>query len=192
MRLLLAGGGTGGHLFPAVALAEQLRLEDPDSAVLFVGTERGLEKQIVPQNNYKLELIEVSGLKRVGWWRTILGLFRLPWALWQSLRILQRFKPDVVLGVGGYASGPVVLAAKMSGVLTAVQEQNAMPGFTNRLLGRLVEVVFTAFPEAGRFFPRRKVQMLGNPIRRSLLDNYLQNSVLHDEFNLLVFGGSQG
>lgn len=193
MRVLIAGGGTGGHLFPGIALAEEIVTRNPKrNDVLFVGTERGLEAKIVPQNNFKLELIEVSGLKRVGLRGLIKGLLAVPRAVLQSLRILRGYKPDVVVGVGGYASGPVVLAAWLLGLPTAVQEQNAFPGFTNRVLSKIAQVVFTAFPEAERHFPRKKVQMLGNPIRRQLLDNFLKSTVPHEKFNLLVFGGSQG
>lgn len=193
MKLVIAGGGTGGHLFPGIALAEELLTRAPNRHdVLFVGTEKGLEARVVPQNGLKLELIKVSGLKRVGLWGLLKGLFAVPRAILQSMGILRRFKPDVVVGVGGYASGPVVLAAWLMGIPTAVQEQNAYPGFTNRTLAHFAKVVLTAFPEAGRHFPRRKVQLLGNPIRRQLLDNYLKNSVPHEKFNLLVFGGSQG
>ncbi|HEY3447316.1 MAG TPA: undecaprenyldiphospho-muramoylpentapeptide beta-N-acetylglucosaminyltransferase [Myxococcales bacterium] len=193
MRVLIAGGGTGGHLFPGIALAEEIVTRDPKhNDVLFVGTAKGLEAKVVPQNNFKLELIEVSGLKRVGLASFFKGLLAIPRALLQSLAILRRYRPEVVVGVGGYASGPVVLAAWLTGIPTAVQEQNAYPGFTNRVLSKFAKAVFTAFPGAERHFPKRKVQMLGNPIRRQLLDNYLKNSVPHEKFNLLVFGGSQG
>ncbi len=193
MKMLIAGGGTGGHLFPGIALAEELLTRQPNrNDVLFVGTAQGIEAKVVPQNNLKLELIEVSGLKRVGFLKRLKGLFRLPKAVWRSVQILRSYKPDVVVGVGGYASGPVVLAAWLMRIPTAVQEQNALPGFTNRVLSKLVDVVFTAFPEAEQQFPKKKVQMLGNPIRRALLDNYLMESVRHEKFNLLVFGGSQG
>ena len=193
MKMLVAGGGTGGHLFPGIALAEELLTRQPNrNDVLFVGTAQGLEAKVVPQNGLKLELIEVSGLKRVGFLKRLKGLLRLPGAILRSVQILRSYRPDVVVGVGGYASGPVVLAAWLLRVPTAVQEQNALPGFTNRVLGHFVDVVLTAFPEAARHFPRRKVQMLGNPIRRALLDNFLMDSVTHEKFSLLVFGGSQG
>jgi UDP-N-acetylglucosamine--N-acetylmuramyl-(pentapeptide) pyrophosphoryl-undecaprenol N-acetylglucosamine transferase len=192
VRVLIAGGGTGGHLFPGIALAEEVTTRHPSNDVLFVGTDRGLEAKIVPQSGFKLELIEVAGLKRVGLGKLLRSLLLLPRALLRSFEILGQYKPDVVIGVGGYASGPVVLAAFLSGIPTAVQEQNALPGFTNRVLGKLVKVVFTAFPEAERHFPRKKIQMLGNPIRRALMDNFLKNTTPHEKFNLLVFGGSQG
>src|SRR5258708_728179 len=120
------------------------------------------------------------------------GLFRLPRSFAQSIRILRRFDPDVVVGVGGYSSGPLVLAAWMMRIPTAVQEQNALPGFTNRVLGILVDAVFIAFPEAQAGFPVRKTHLLGNPIRRAFLDNYLHTKVPTDRLSIFVTGGSQG
>jgi UDP-N-acetylglucosamine--N-acetylmuramyl-(pentapeptide) pyrophosphoryl-undecaprenol N-acetylglucosamine transferase len=193
MRVLIAGGGTGGHLFPGIALAEEVLTRAPNRHdVLFVGTARGLEAKVVPALGYKLELIPVAGLKNVGAARLVRALLLLPAAFLRSLRILQRYRPDVVVGVGGYASGPVVIAAWLLRVPTAIQEQNAYPGLTNRLLGRVAAHIFTAFPEAKKHFPQAKVLQLGNPIRRQLLDNYLVSSVPHERFRLLVFGGSQG
>ena len=192
MRMLIAGGGTGGHLFPGIALAEEVITRHPKNEVMFVGTRRGLEARVVPECGYRLELITARGLKGVGPVRMLLGLIALPLAFFESWRILMRYRPDVVVGVGGYASGPVVLAAKLQGVPTAVQEQNAFPGLTNRILGRLVRIVFVAFDESRRYFPASKVQLIGNPIRRMLLDNYLRSHRAHDKFTLLVFGGSQG
>ncbi len=193
MRLLVAGGGTGGHVFPGIALAEEVVTRHPKNDVVFVGTARGLEASVVPIAGYPIELIDVRGLKGKGIGSVLSGLFRLPRAFIQSWRVLRKWKPDVVVGVGGYASGPVVLAARLMGIPTAVQEQNAVAGLTNRLLGRFVEAAFTAFPEAGRHFPSRKVQQLGNPIRRALLENYMRPvSKRDDRLRLLVFGGSQG
>ncbi len=170
MRLLIAGGGTGGHLFPGVAVAEELRLREPPSVVRFVGTERGIEARVLPELGWELELIEVSGLKTVGILGAIRGALRIPGALWQSRRILKRFRPDVVLGVGGYASGPVVLAARLMGIPTAICEQNSIPGFTNKILGKLARGIFLAFEETRRFFKPAKIIMSGNPVRRGLLD----------------------
>ena len=193
MRLLVAGGGTGGHVFPGIALAEEVVTRHPKNDVVFVGTARGLEASVVPIAGYPIELIDVRGLKGKGIGPVLAGLLRLPRAFVQSWRVLRKWKPDVVVGVGGYASGPVVLAARLMGIPTAVQEQNAVAGLTNRLLGRVVQAAFTAFPEAGRHFPRGRVQQLGNPIRRQLLDNYLLPVSKRDQrLGVLVFGGSQG
>jgi len=192
MKWLIAGGGTGGHLFPGIALAEEVITRHPDNQVLFVGTQHGLESTIVPREGFRLETIDVTGLKGKGIFRLLAGLFRLPRAFWQSWRILSREKPSVVVGVGGYASGPMVLAAALRGIPTAVQEQNALPGMTNRILGRFVDAVFIAFKEARDHFPKRKTHLLGNPIRRKLLDNFLRPREATGRFTLLVTGGSQG
>lgn len=192
MRVLIAGGGTGGHLFPGIALAEEVVTRNPKNEAIFVGTERGLEARVVPASGFPLEKISVRGLKGMGFGRLLRGLLTLPVAFFQSWSILRRQRPDVVVGVGGYASGPVVLAAWMQRIPTLVQEQNALPGLTNKILGRLVRCVFIAFEEARAFFPRKKVQLIGNPIRRKLMDNYLRSRVQHPGFTVLVFGGSQG
>ncbi|HEX9398892.1 MAG TPA: undecaprenyldiphospho-muramoylpentapeptide beta-N-acetylglucosaminyltransferase [Anaeromyxobacter sp.] len=192
MRMLVAGGGTGGHVFPGIALAEEVVTRHPGNDVVFVGTARGLEATVVPKAGFPIELIEVRGLKGKGLVDSLRNLLLLPVALWQSVQILRRWRPDVVVGVGGYASGPVVLAAWLLRIPTAVQEQNAAAGVTNRLLGRIVQAAFTAFPEAAHHFPRHKVYQLGNPIRRTLMENFMRPEARHAGPRLLVFGGSQG
>jgi UDP-N-acetylglucosamine--N-acetylmuramyl-(pentapeptide) pyrophosphoryl-undecaprenol N-acetylglucosamine transferase len=168
MKLLIAGGGTGGHLFPGVAIAEELKARDPSAQVRFVGTARGIEARVLPELGWDLALIEVSGLKTVGGWGKLKGVLRLPKALWQARRAVKAFRPDAVIGVGGYASGPVVLMARLNGRPTAICEQNSIPGMTNKLLGRVVRRVFLAFDESRRFFKAAKVVMSGNPVRREL------------------------
>ena len=192
MRLLVAGGGTGGHLFPGLALGEEVRTRHPRNDVLFVGSARGIEVREVPKAGYPLELIDIGPLKRLGFSGLLRGLFRVPVALAQSRTILKKFDPDVVVGVGGYASGPVVMAAFLMGIPTAVQEQNALPGFTNKLLGRLVRAVFIAFEEARASFPASRTHLLGNPIRRAFLDNYLHTKAPEERLSLVVTCGSQG
>jgi UDP-N-acetylglucosamine--N-acetylmuramyl-(pentapeptide) pyrophosphoryl-undecaprenol N-acetylglucosamine transferase len=194
VRLLIAGGGTGGHLFPGIALADEA-VGRGDGEVLFVGTSRGIETRVVPAAGYPLETLEVSGLARMGLWGTLRGLVRLPLALARSFAILRKFRPDVVVGVGGYASGPMVLAAALFGYPTAIQEQNSVPGITNRILGRLVRVVFTAFDEAARFLPARKIERLGNPARKAIvagLESLQTSSPSEGRLHILVVGGSQG
>jgi UDP-N-acetylglucosamine--N-acetylmuramyl-(pentapeptide) pyrophosphoryl-undecaprenol N-acetylglucosamine transferase len=192
VRLLIAGGGTGGHVFPGMALAEEVVGRHPDNDVVFVGTARGLEARVVPEAGFPIELIEVRGLKGKGILALLANLLLLPRAFVQCWRVLRKWQPDLVVGVGGYASGPAVLTAWAMRIPTALQEQNAAAGFTNRVLGHFVQATFTAFPEAGSYFPRRKVAQLGNPIRRQLMDNYMRPSQAHDKLRLLVFGGSQG
>ena len=194
VRLLIAGGGTGGHLFPGVAIAEELRARDPDAAVRFVGTERGIEARVLPELGWELTKIEVSGLKTVGKLGALRGLFRLPRALWQARRALKEFAPDAVIGVGGYASGPVVLMAKLRGIPTAICEQNSIPGLTNKLLGRWVRKVFLSFAESKRFFKDKKIVMSGNPVRRDLLQRLLAVTAPTPSptVHVLVSGGSLG
>jgi UDP-N-acetylglucosamine--N-acetylmuramyl-(pentapeptide) pyrophosphoryl-undecaprenol N-acetylglucosamine transferase len=202
MRLIIAGGGTGGHLFPGVALAEELRSRDPDAAVRFVGTARGIEARVLPGLGWELVLIEVSGLKTVGALGALRGLVRLPRALLQARRVVREFGPDVVVGVGGYASGPVVLMARLMGVRTAILEQNSLPGLANKILGRFVHAVFLAFAETRRFFKADKILMTGNPIRRDIrlaleaagraTSDASSTSGSASPLRLFVFGGSQG
>ncbi|MBP6634167.1 MAG: undecaprenyldiphospho-muramoylpentapeptide beta-N-acetylglucosaminyltransferase [Kofleriaceae bacterium] len=194
-RLLVAGGGTGGHLFPGVAVAEELRARQPEAPVLFVGTSRGIEARVLPELGWDLALIEVSGLKTVGALGALRGLFRLPRALWQARRTLKAFKPDAVIGVGGYASGPVVLMARLRGIPTAVCEQNSIPGLTNKILGRLVRRVFVAFADSARFFKARKVVVAGNPVRRDLVARLSAPAPAAEPerpLAVLVSGGSLG
>ena len=189
MRIVIAGGGTGGHLFPGVALAEELRTRGHE--VTFVGTARGIESRVLPALGWPLELIEVSGLKGQGLAAKARGAAQIPGALVQSNAILQRLSPALVVGVGGYASGPVVLRAALRGIPTAILEQNSVPGITNRLLGRVVKLVCGAFPGAARFFPAKKYRLLGNPVREKVRAA-LASTAATTPRALLVVGGSQG
>ena len=191
LRLLVAGGGTGGHLYPGIAVAEEVKTATGGEAV-FVGTARGLETRLVPAAGFPLELVTVSGLKRMGLRGLLRGLTRLPGAFIESARILRRHNPDVVLGVGGYASGPLVFAAALLGYPTAIQEQNSQPGFSNRVLGKLVRRVFVAFDDAAARFAGRKVRRVGNPVRRSFLDRVAAGAPTEDGRAVVILGGSQG
>jgi UDP-N-acetylglucosamine--N-acetylmuramyl-(pentapeptide) pyrophosphoryl-undecaprenol N-acetylglucosamine transferase len=196
LRVMIAGGGTGGHLFPGIALAEQVVAAGGE--VRFVGTERGIEARAVPEHGYGLDLIEVSGIKGRGLKGLIAGLLRLPRAWLQSRRIIRRFNPDVVVGVGGYASGPIVATAALMRRPTAILEQNSVPGVTNRILGKLVRRVFATFPDERGYFPARKLVVAGNPIRAELIERleHARETVdVADQTRpprLFVFGGSQG
>ncbi|MFO0746465.1 MAG: undecaprenyldiphospho-muramoylpentapeptide beta-N-acetylglucosaminyltransferase [Myxococcota bacterium] len=200
--VVIAGGGTGGHVFPGVAVAEEVRRRNPDAKVAFVGTTRGLEAKIIPALGYALETITVSRLKGGGVWAKVKGLFRLPVAIFQSWRILRRWKPEVVLGVGGYASGPVLIAGWLTFRRTAVQEQNATPGMTNRWLGKIVRRVLLGFVGAERHFPKKKTTFTGNPIRAALAERLAATAATATGsgagdakatgLSVLVFGGSQG
>jgi UDP-N-acetylglucosamine--N-acetylmuramyl-(pentapeptide) pyrophosphoryl-undecaprenol N-acetylglucosamine transferase len=195
MKLVIAGGGTGGHLFPGVAIAEELREREPTAEITFVGTKRGIEARVLPELGWPLELIEVSGLKTVGVMGALRGLFRLPKAWWQARALLKRLQPDAVIGVGGYASGPVVLAAKLRGIPTAICEQNSIPGLTNKILGRLVRRVFLSFETSKPFFAPAKIVMAGNPVRRELLARLQVRGhagASDGRIHVLVSGGSLG
>ncbi len=192
LRLLIAGGGTGGHLFPGIALAEAAVARGEGHQILFVGTRRGVEAEAVPRAGFPIEFIEVGALKgrgALGWLRGLLGI---PRALWQSRRILRAFRPDLVIGVGGYASGPVLLCAWLQRRPTVVLEQNALPGFTNRVLGRLVRRAYVSFPQSLEHFPRGRAVLAGNPVRRNLVESLREAPQAPAGTGLLVFGGSQG
>lgn len=189
MKMLLAGGGTGGHLFPAIALAEQLKYEEPQSEILFVGTERGLESRMLPELGWPLEKIEMSGWAGLGYGGKLKVLGKLMKSFGQSRTILQEFRPDVVVGVGGYASVPVLLAAKTMGIPYLVHEQNAWPGLANRLLGRWAKRVCLSFDEADRAFHRSATVLTGNPVRSAMESC---PNIEEGRNCLLIFGGSQG
>lgn len=192
MRVLIAGGGTGGHLYPGVALAEEITTRQKGNHVLFVGTTRGIEARVIPPLGYPIEYVDVVGLKGKGLLGLLRGLVQVPIALVQSIRILRSFKPEVAIGVGGYASGPLMLAAWLMRIPTAILEQNTVPGITNRVLSRFVDAVYVMFESSATRFPAKKVMALGNPIRRQLLDNFLHSKIENVKFNILVLGGSQG
>jgi UDP-N-acetylglucosamine--N-acetylmuramyl-(pentapeptide) pyrophosphoryl-undecaprenol N-acetylglucosamine transferase len=189
MRILIAAGGTGGHIFPGVAIAREFKRRDPSARILFVGTARGLETKIVPREGFELELITVGALKGVSIFERIKSLIWLPVSFVAALRILRRFKPDVVIGVGGYSSGPTLLMAALLRVPTMVVEPNAMPGFTNRALARFVDAAALSFADAQQYFGDRGV-VTGNPVRVDFAR--LPRKMRGERLNVLIFGGSQG
>ncbi len=187
MRAILAGGGTGGHVIPAIAIAQQLR-KDYAAEVMFVGTARGIENRLVPAAGFALKLVQVGALNRVDLKTRLRTVFDLPRAVWDSRRILSEFRPDVVIGVGGYASGPAVLAAILYRVPTLVFEPNFVPGFANRLVAPLVSAAAVHFAETGRYF--RHCEVTGVPVREAFFQ--IANHDSAGPKTLLVFGGSQG
>ena len=210
MRVLIAGGGTGGHLYPGIALARELRRRDPSSQVSFVGTAQGIEARVVPREGFELDLIHVTGLKGMSRLERTIGFGLLPIAALDSWRVLARRRPDVVVGVGGFASGPVLAIAALLGYPTMLLEQNAHPGITNRLLARLVRAAAVNFEAALIYFPRTGF-VAGNPVRPEFFP--ADNEELNDPFDsadsargvslaqgrsqphagrVLIFGGSQG
>jgi UDP-N-acetylglucosamine--N-acetylmuramyl-(pentapeptide) pyrophosphoryl-undecaprenol N-acetylglucosamine transferase len=192
VNVLIAGGGTGGHLFPGVAIAEEFRRRNGANNVLFIGTKRGLEARMLTEIGFALETLEVEGIKGRGIARSLAALLKIPRSLIQSRRIIRGFEPDVVIGVGGYASGPAVLAARFMGVPTAIAEQNAIPGETNRILGRFADRIFVSFPETTRWFRKDRARVTGNPIRAAIAAAKKRERKPGEPFGLLIFGGSQG
>ena len=193
MKVLIAGGGTGGHLFPALAVAEAFRERDPENRIVFAGSQRGLENSLLAREGYELRVIEVAALKGKGIGGKLKSLLAIPKCLWQSWRLLRSVQPAFVLGVGGYASGPVLLTAWAMGFRTAIHEQNSFPGLSNRILGKFVDRVFISFENSGAHFPRRKTVLAGNPVRKKLQRAKEDSREPGEkEFTLFVFGGSQG
>jgi UDP-N-acetylglucosamine--N-acetylmuramyl-(pentapeptide) pyrophosphoryl-undecaprenol N-acetylglucosamine transferase len=193
MRIVIAGGGTGGHLFPGIALAEALR--ERGHEVHFVGTAQGLEARLLPEQGWPLTLIHARGLARVSLAARLRFLAEAPRSVADAVAVLLRLRPDRVVGVGGYASGPVVLLAALAGLPTVVLEQNSVPGVTNRLLGRVVDHVVTSFPASEAAFPPAKVRPLGNPVRRSIVAALCEAGAARaaaGPLRLLVLGGSLG
>ncbi len=198
MRVILAGGGTGGHVIPALAIAQELRARH-QAEVLFVGTSRGIENRLVPAAGYPLRLIEVGALNRVSLATRVKTIFALPAAVLAGRRLLREFRPDVVIGVGGYASGPVMMAAVLRRVPTVIFEPNVVPGFANRVVARWVSVAAVHFDETCRWF--RRCEVIGVPVRRAFFDLGMARVSAprvrvedpgHTAPTLLLFGGSQG
>jgi UDP-N-acetylglucosamine--N-acetylmuramyl-(pentapeptide) pyrophosphoryl-undecaprenol N-acetylglucosamine transferase len=192
--LMIAGGGTGGHIYPAIAVAQEWMARDSNRRVIFVGTKRGLETTIVPKAGFPLVLISVGGLKGKGVGDTIKNLFRLPVGFAQAFELVGTHRPNVVFGVGGYSSGPVLLAAKLRSVPTAIHESNAFPGLTNRLLARFVTAAAVAFEAAAQRMKRKDAVVTGNPIRGEFFDRRFDSRLPtpNSRKRVLIFGGSQG
>jgi UDP-N-acetylglucosamine--N-acetylmuramyl-(pentapeptide) pyrophosphoryl-undecaprenol N-acetylglucosamine transferase len=194
LRLLITGGGTGGHLFPAVAAAQALRTRQPESDVLFVGTRRKIDTTSLDRYGFASSSIHSYGLKGKNISELLKALIVLPVSVLQAIAIIRKFRPDVALGVGGYVTGPVMLAARVLGVPTIIHEQNSVPGLANRKLGKIVDQICISLPGSEIFFPSQKVQFTGNPVRKDILE--LAALPKSDEpaapLTLLVLGGSQG
>jgi UDP-N-acetylglucosamine--N-acetylmuramyl-(pentapeptide) pyrophosphoryl-undecaprenol N-acetylglucosamine transferase len=190
MRVMIAAGGTGGHIYPGIAVAKEILRRDPRARIRFVGTRRGLEARIVTHAGFDLDFIEIGGLKAVGLRARARSLWQLPSSFLAARRLIAAFAPDVVIGTGGYVTGPVLLAAWSQRVPTLVMESNALPGWTNRALARFVDAAAVAFEESLRFF-RGKGVVTGNPVRPEFFDIPPKRRD-PSRFSLLVFGGSQG
>jgi len=187
--ILIAAGGTGGHVFPGVAVADELRARDPATRIVFVGTARGLESRLVPRVGYELELLPILPLNGVGVWRALKGLALLPWSVVRAALLVLRTRPSAVLGVGGYAGGPLLLAAALLRVHTVILEPNASPGFSNRRLRPFVRRAACSYEEARAFFGAKGV-LTGNPVRGGFAR--IAPKAHAGPPSILVFGGSQG
>lgn len=199
MKVLIAGGGTGGHIYPAVAIAKAIMRHNPKAEILFVGTERGLESQLIPKEGFKLETITVSGFNR----RLSLDVLKTISDLWRGLKeasaIIRRFKPDAVIGTGGYVCGPVLFVAALKHIPTLIHEQNVVPGATNRILSHFVDRIAISFDQSAQYFsaPVYKIEVTGNPIRREVLEADAESArralgFTADKPVLVIVGGSRG
>ncbi|WP_291104754.1 MULTISPECIES: undecaprenyldiphospho-muramoylpentapeptide beta-N-acetylglucosaminyltransferase [unclassified Flavobacterium] len=198
-KFILSGGGTGGHIYPAIAIANELKSRFPDAEFLFVGAKDKMEMQKVPQAGYKIEGLWIAGLQRKFTLQNAMFPFKLIDSLWESRKIIKQFKPNVVIGTGGFASGPLLQMANMLNIPTVIQEQNSFPGITNKLLSKKANKICVAYENLERFFPKEKMILTGNPVRQDLIDIESKREEAIQFFNLdankktlLVLGGSLG
>ena len=198
-KFILSGGGTGGHIYPAIAIANELKSRFPDAEFLFVGAKDKMEMQKVPQAGYNIKGLWISGLQRRLTFDNALFPIKLLSSLLKSRTIIKQFKPDVVIGTGGFASGPLLQAAAIAGIPTVIQEQNSFPGITNKLLSKKANKICVAYENLERFFPKEKMILTGNPVRQDLIDIESKREEAIQYFNLdsnkktlLVLGGSLG
>lgn len=187
-KLVIAGGGTGGHIFPGIAVAQEWQKRGGE--IVFVGTTQGQEKDLVPRYGFRVGFLRVGRLKRAGLTKKMLTILGLPFSLILAGRLLRQEKAQVVLGIGGYASGPACLSAVCQGIKTAVLDQNVLPGLTNRILGKMVNRVFLSFDKSQSYFPSKKIIVTGNPIRTSITASPYMPPL--EKMVIFVFGGSQG
>lgn len=200
MKVLLSGGGTGGHVYPAIAIANKIKEENPDCEILFVGTEKGIESEIVPKYGYELKTVTVQGFRRKIDFENVKRVFKLCKGLEQSRRIVKKYKPDIVIGTGGYVSGPVLFNSALNKTVTIVHEQNSFPGVTNKILSKVVTRVLTSFEDSHERFPeesRNKLVLTGNPVRKEILQSRKSTSrkklgISEDKKMVLCYGGSGG
>ena len=199
LKFILSGGGTGGHIYPAIAIANELKLRFPDAEFLFVGAKDKMEMQKVPQASYEIKGLWIAGLQRKLTLQNLMFPFKLMSSLWVSRKIIKAFKPNVVIGTGGFASGPLLQMANMLKIPTLIQEQNSYPGITNKLLSKKANIICVAYENLERFFPKDKIVLTGNPVRQDLLEIDSKRNEALKHFNLdpnkktlLVLGGSLG
>lgn len=198
-RVLISGGGTGGHIYPAIAIASALQEANPSLEFLFVGAEGKMEMEKVPKAGFRIIGLPIVGINRQHMWKNLLFPIKLLRSLSKAFAILKEFKPDLAIGVGGYASGPMLMAAYVKGIPFVIQEQNSFAGITNKLLSKKAQHIFVAYPGMEKFFPKEKIKLLGNPVRKDLIESKSKRAQAAKFFGLdaekstvLVIGGSQG
>ncbi len=198
LAMIVAGGGTGGHLFPGMAIARAFLDKSRENRVLFVSAGLAFEKKSLEKEGFSHQMIAVQGIKGKGRWAQLKGAMKIPGALAASFKIIKSFSPDMVIGVGGYSAGPVVMAARMKGIFTAICEQNILPGVTNRMLFKMVSRAYVSFPDTKGLSSPKKTMLSGNPIRQKLLSDYgdhmksAESKGESRDFTVLVLGGSLG
>jgi len=197
MRVIIAGGGTGGHVFPGLAVAEELRNRDASTEIVFAGTEQGIEARVVPREGYPIKFLRAEGLVGVSLKKKVRAMVNVLLSIGDSYRIIKSVRPDIVIGVGGYASGVITAVAYLMSVPTMILEQNAVPGFTNKILGKIVNSICITYQESLSFFPRAKTFLTGNPVRMNVLRGnseaaYRLFSLEKGLFTIFAFGGSAG
>jgi UDP-N-acetylglucosamine--N-acetylmuramyl-(pentapeptide) pyrophosphoryl-undecaprenol N-acetylglucosamine transferase len=197
MNIIIAGGGTGGHLFPGIAVAKELQKRISGLKVFFVGTEEGIEARIIPREGFDIRFIRSEGLVGKGFYGMLRSAMKIPLSLKESRRIINEIKPALVMGVGGYSSGPLVLCASWMKIPTIIHEQNTVPGLANKILGRFVDDIAVTYHESMGFFAPHKTHLTGNPVRAEILQGnrergYRTFSLNKELFTIFVFGGSSG
>jgi UDP-N-acetylglucosamine--N-acetylmuramyl-(pentapeptide) pyrophosphoryl-undecaprenol N-acetylglucosamine transferase len=199
INILISGGGTGGHIYPAIAIANEIKVRSPDANFLFVGAKDKMEMEKVPQAGYKIKGLWIAGIQRKLTANNVLFPFKLIHSLWSAFKIIKKFKPDIAIGTGGFASGPTLIMAGIKGIPTLIQEQNSFPGITNKLLSKKANKICVAYDSLERFFPLDKIVKTGNPVRQDLLSIHSKKEEGNLFFKLdkkkktiLVLGGSLG
>jgi len=198
MKLIVAGGGTAGHINPGLSVAKIVLSREPDSEIVFVGTDRGLETKLVPREGFELWMIDARGFRRKLTLQTFTAVKDNIKGFFQAFGLVKAFRPDAVLGTGGYVCGPVVFSARLLGIPTVIHEQNVFPGVTNRLLSRVADISAVSFSESSKYFKRaRKIVTTGNPVRMEILENSKESSrkklgLLQSDKVVVIFGGSRG
>jgi len=197
MKVIIAGGGTGGHIFPGLAIAEEFKNRNERTEVIFVGTEYGIEARVIPREGYTIKFLRAEGIVGVSVLKKIRAIIKMFLSVIDSYRIIRTVRPDIVIGVGGYASGAIVFISSLMSIPTMILEQNSIPGLTNKILGKFVNAICTTYQESISFFPKAKTFLTGNPIRIHILkgdtdSGYKLFSLDRDLFTVFIFGGSSG